>query len=156
MKLFRNFFNKQRKIEKNLVVSEFRNGCRYVMSKKKFIKTHGSSFFWLCKFVILKVGGLFLRAGGYWLQFHIFFLPLIWWFISFVGFYHFVHSTFFLSNLKHFLSLMLLFFILFLSCSPHRLTNSEFLISNFHKFQNQSDDLLRNIEIQNWEFHETM
>ena len=43
-------------------------------------------------------------------------------------FYHFVHSTFFLSNLKHFLSLMLLFFILFMSCSPHSLTNSEFLI----------------------------
>jgi len=75
---------------KKLVVSEFRNGCRYVVSNiiiQKMRQNTRFLFFWLCKFVILKVGGLFLRAGGYWLQFHIcFFFPLIWWFISFVGF----------------------------------------------------------------------
>lgn len=73
---------------KKLVVPEFRNGCGYVVSKiiiQKIRQNTRFLFFWLCKFVILKVGGLFLRAGGYWLQFHIFFLS-IWWFISFVGF----------------------------------------------------------------------
>ena len=62
---------------KKLVVTEFRNGCGYVMSKiiiQKVCQNTRFLFFWLCKFVILKVGGLFLRAGGYWLQFHIFFL----------------------------------------------------------------------------------
>ena len=93
------------------------------------------------------MAGFFCGRAGINYVSYFFFLPLIWWFISFVGFYHFVHSTFFLSNLKHFISLMLLFFILFLSCSPHRLTNSEFWISNFQKFQNQSDNLPRNIEI---------
>ena len=76
---------------KKLVVTEFRNGCGYVMSKiiiQKVCQNTRFLFFWLCKFVILKVGGLFLWAGGYWLQFHICFVffPLIWWFISFVCF----------------------------------------------------------------------
>lgn len=62
---------------KKLVVPEFRNGSGYVVSKiiiQKVCQNTRFLFFWLCKFVILKVGGLFLRAGGYWLQFHIFFL----------------------------------------------------------------------------------
>ena len=77
-------------------------------------------------------------------MFHIFFLPLIWWFISFVGFYHFVHSTFFLSNLKHFISLMLLFSSFFWAVhhivSP--IPNSEFLI-----FKNSRINLITYQEI---------